>query len=163
MTEAAACPGKFAKAIAMGALLALAGCQTARIDDIAPQSTAQLPPPSASAPPAAGGTAAASADTAERAEDGKGRPPPGWPPPGSARDTGTYPDLNVPPPVATTQITNSQESASKTELNALKQRAQGTAKPTVSNQAALRKLGNSRGQDILKEIEASGGQEEAAY
>ena len=71
MTEAAARPGKFAKAIAMGALLALAGCQTARIDDIAPQSTAQLPPPSASAPPAAGGTAAESADTAERAEDSK--------------------------------------------------------------------------------------------
>ena len=161
MTEAAACPGKFAKAMMIGALLALAACQTARIDDIAPQSAAPLPPPSASAS-AEDGTAIASADTAEEAEDGRGRPPPGWPPPGSARDTGTYPDLNVPPPVATTQITNSQESASKAELNALKQRAQGTAKPTVSNQAALRKLGNSRGQDILKEIEASGGQEEAA-
>ena len=36
------------------------------------------------------------------------------------------------------------------------------AQPTVAHQAALRKLSNSRGQDILKEIEASGGQEEAA-
>ena len=159
MTEAAACPAKFAKAMMIGALLALAACQTARIDDIAPQSAAPLPPPSASAS-ADGGTAIASADTAEEAEDGTGRPPPGWPPPGSARDTGTYPDLNVAPSVATTQITNSQESASKAELNALKQRTQGATAPTVSDQAALRKLSSSRGQDILKEIEDSGGKDD---
>lgn len=159
MTAAAVWPGT--KAMAMGALVILAACQSARIDDIAPQSAAPLPAPNASAS-ADGDMTVASADPADKAEDGKGRPPPGWPPPGSARDTGTYPDLNVAPSVATTQITNSQESASKAELNALKQRAQGATAPTVSDQAALRKLSSSRGEDILREIEASGGQQEAA-
>ncbi|BCH25173.1 hypothetical protein MesoLjLb_49580 [Mesorhizobium sp. L-8-3] len=70
-------------------------------------------------------------------------------------NTGTFPNLNVPPKVAAEQITPEEKAARLAQLKAEKQQltAEGaTAKPTA-NTAELKKLAQSHAQDALKQIE----------
>ena len=143
MTAAEALLRSMCKALVAAAALSLAACQTARLDAIAPSA--------ATSSTTATQPAAAAAAASQQQEEGK--PPPGWPPPGSARDTGSYPNLNVKPPAATTQITDDEETTSKTQLNALRDQTQAQPVPTVSSQGTISDLGQ-RTEQVLKEIEA---------
>jgi hypothetical protein len=70
-------------------------------------------------------------------------------------NTGTFPNLNVPPKVAAEQITPEEKAAKLAQLKAEKQQltAEGTtAKPTTSA-ADLKKLAQGHAQDALKQIE----------
>lgn len=70
-------------------------------------------------------------------------------------NTGTFPNLNVPPKVAAEQITPEEKAAKLAQLKAEKQHlsAEGTtAKPTTSA-ADLKKLAQGHAQDALKQIE----------
>jgi hypothetical protein len=71
------------------------------------------------------------------------------------RDTGSYPNLNVPPQVAAKQLTKEETAANLAQLKA-EQQAQiakggGTKAPT--NSAALKTLAKTHGNDTLKQIE----------
>lgn len=70
-------------------------------------------------------------------------------------NTGTFPNLNVPPKVAAEQITPEEKAAKLAQLKGEKQHlsAEGaTAKPTT-NAAELKKLAQSHAQDALQQIE----------
>ena len=71
------------------------------------------------------------------------------------KDTGTYPNLNVPPPVAAKQLTKEETAANLAQLKA-DQQAQlgkgGAAKAT--SQTTLNTLARTHGNDTLKQIEA---------
>jgi hypothetical protein len=71
------------------------------------------------------------------------------------KDTGTYPNLNVPPPVAAKQLTKEETAAKLAQLKA-DQKAQlgkgGAAKATTS-QTTLNRLARTHGSDTLKQIE----------
>lgn len=70
-------------------------------------------------------------------------------------NTGTFPNLNVPPKVAAEQITPEEKAARLAQLKAEKQHlaAEGaTAKPTTDT-AELKKLADSHAKDALKQIE----------
>ena len=71
------------------------------------------------------------------------------------KDTGSYPNLNIPPKAAAKQLTKEETAASLAQLKA-EQQAQlskggGTAKP--ANQSALTTLAKTHGDDTLKQIE----------
>ncbi|WP_292096252.1 hypothetical protein [Mesorhizobium sp.] len=71
------------------------------------------------------------------------------------KDTGSYPNLNIPPPVAAKQLTKEETAAKLAQLKA-EQQAQlakgGRAKP-AANTAALNTLARTHGDDALKQIE----------
>ncbi len=77
---------------------------------------------------------------------------------GAARkgmNTGTFPNLNVPPKVAAEQITPEEKAAKLAQLKGEKQHLAAestTAKPTTDT-AELKKLAQSHAQDALKQIE----------
>jgi hypothetical protein len=74
---------------------------------------------------------------------------------GEGRNTGTFPNLNVPPAVAAEQITPEEKEAKLAELNAEKQQqaAEGaSARPTTSP-AELKKVASTHAQEALKQIE----------
>ncbi|QKD03583.1 hypothetical protein EB235_20580 [Mesorhizobium loti R88b] len=71
------------------------------------------------------------------------------------KDTGTFPNLNIPPKVAAKQFTNEERDAKLAQLKADENR-QGAKKgggPPVSNQAALTDLAKKHGPQTLKQIE----------
>jgi hypothetical protein len=71
------------------------------------------------------------------------------------KDTGSYPNLNIPPQAAAKQLTKEETAANLAQLKADQQgqRAKGGgAKPV--NQAALNSLAKTHGEDTLKQIEA---------
>lgn len=76
---------------------------------------------------------------------------------GVGRNTGTFPNLNVPPQVAAEQLTPEQKQAKLGRLDAEKRnQAAGAAnaRPTV-DAAQLKKLGETHAQDALKSIEGN--------
>ena len=75
---------------------------------------------------------------------------------GEPKDTGTFPNLNVAPQAATTQISPEEKQAHIEELRATQQGLAATtasAKPTT-NPALLRKLAATHADDALKAIES---------
>ena len=70
------------------------------------------------------------------------------------KDTGTFPNLNIPPKVAAKQFTNEERDAKLAQLKADENR-QGAKRgnPAVSNQAALTDLAKKHGPQTLKQIE----------
>ena len=72
------------------------------------------------------------------------------------KDTGSYPNLNIPPPVAAKQLTPDETKAKLAELKGEEQaqagKGGGGAKP--SDPAALNSLAKKHGDDTLKQIEA---------
>lgn len=71
------------------------------------------------------------------------------------KDTGTYPNLNIPPQVAAEQFTEAEKNANLARLKADEQ-AQGSkgGAVKVANQAALNTLARQHGADALKQIGA---------
>lgn len=73
-----------------------------------------------------------------------------------ARDTGSYPNLNIKPQVAAQQFTDAEKKAKLGELEADK--AQAAASPGAATEAAdnaeLGKLAATHADDTLKQIEA---------
>ncbi|WP_246676868.1 hypothetical protein [Mesorhizobium sp. B2-4-15] len=70
------------------------------------------------------------------------------------KDTGTFPNLNIPPKVANKQFTEAERNAKLAELKADEnaQAPKGGA-PKVTNQAALTNLAKQHGPQTLKQIE----------
>lgn len=71
------------------------------------------------------------------------------------KDTGTFPNLNIPPKVANKQFTPAETSAKLAELKA-DENGQGAKRgggAAVANQAALTDLAKKHGPQTLKQIE----------
>ncbi|MBZ9738391.1 MULTISPECIES: hypothetical protein [unclassified Mesorhizobium] len=70
------------------------------------------------------------------------------------KDTGTFPNLNIPPKVAAKQFTEAEKNAKLAQLKADEngQGAKGGG-PAVTNQAALTDLAKKHGPQTLKQIE----------
>ena len=74
---------------------------------------------------------------------------------GGPRDTGKYPNLNIPQKGATSQLTDAEVAAKTKELDAAKQRAgaqPGNASGVAADAASMRQAGKAQGDD-LKGIE----------
>ncbi|WP_329608827.1 hypothetical protein [Mesorhizobium muleiense] len=71
------------------------------------------------------------------------------------KNTGTYPNLNIPPQAAAEQFTETEKNAKLAQLKAEAQ-AQGSkgGAVKVANPAALNTLAKQHGADALKQIEA---------
>jgi hypothetical protein len=71
------------------------------------------------------------------------------------KNTGTYPNLNIPPQAAAEQFTEAEKSAKLAQLKAAEQ-AQGSkgGAVKVSNPAALNTLAKKHAAEALKQIEA---------
>ncbi|MER8485966.1 hypothetical protein [Mesorhizobium sp. M1322] len=71
------------------------------------------------------------------------------------KNTGTYPNLNIPPQAAAEQFTEAEKNAKLAQLKAAEQ-AQGSkgGAVKVANPAALNTLAKKHGTDALKQIEA---------
>ena len=71
------------------------------------------------------------------------------------RDTGSYPNLNIPPQVAAKQLTKEETAANLAKLKAEQQAqiAKGGSVKTPTNSAALKTLAKTHGDDTLKQIE----------
>jgi hypothetical protein len=71
------------------------------------------------------------------------------------KNTGTYPNLNIPPQAAAEQFTEAEKNAKLAQLKAEAQ-AQGSkgGAVKVANPAALTTLAKQHGTDALKQIEA---------
>ncbi|MGX5831875.1 hypothetical protein [Mesorhizobium sp. 43Arga] len=71
------------------------------------------------------------------------------------KDTGTFPNLNIPPKVANKQLTPAETNAKLAELKAdgSAQGAKSGGGATVANQAALADLATKHGPQALKQIE----------
>jgi|GEM_PF-1067347 len=71
------------------------------------------------------------------------------------KDTGSYPNLNIPPPVAAKQFTKEETAANLAQLKAEEQAqiAKGGKVKAPANAAALSTLAKTHGNDTLKQIE----------
>ncbi|MBZ9767997.1 MULTISPECIES: hypothetical protein [unclassified Mesorhizobium] len=71
------------------------------------------------------------------------------------RDTGSYPNLNIPPQVAAKQLTKEETAANLAQLKAEEQMqiAKGSGVKAPANSAALNTLAKTHGADTLKQIE----------
>ena len=71
------------------------------------------------------------------------------------KDTGSYPNLNIPPQVAAKQLTKEETAANLAKLKAEQQAqiAKGGSVKTPTNSAALKTLAKTHGDDTLKQIE----------
>lgn len=114
---------------------ALAGCATATIDEAVPSAELMPAPAEATAQPAAQ-AAAMPAD--------------------APRKTGTFPNLNIKPQVASEQISSEEKQAQVDALtSAQKQQAAAAAASTgTTDPVLLRKLAAEHAAAALKEIEA---------
>lgn len=71
-----------------------------------------------------------------------------------ARDTGTYPNLNIRPKGQTTQFSENERAAGTARLQAAQRAHQSQAgAPAPSDVAALKRLGQNHAQDALRVIE----------
>ena len=118
---------------AAAAVLLVQGCTTASMDEAAPSS----------------GPAAASS----LAADGVAGAPPQ--PSNGPRNTGTFPNLNIPPQAAAEQISAEQKAARFSELNAARsgQKAPPGSAGNEASKLRLRKLAASHATEALEEIE----------
>ncbi|WP_187970977.1 hypothetical protein [Aquibium microcysteis] len=118
-------PSRALPIVACAALLALGGCSAMSIEDAVPVAAQAAP-----------------TDTI-----GTG--------PSAPRQTGQFPNLNVPARAATEQFSDAEASATTSELLLAQQRAKRTV-ASLSRPGAgerLRVLGNNRGADVISEIE----------
>lgn len=70
------------------------------------------------------------------------------------KDTGTFPNLNIPPKVAAQQFTPAERDAKLAELKADKSRqAPRGGTPKVTGQGAMTDLAKQHGPETLKQIE----------
>lgn len=76
---------------------------------------------------------------------------------GGAKDTGTFPNLNIPPQVANQQITPEVKAERIAELNAAQQRqgARGSGGGATQNPVILKKIADTHGDETLKAIEGN--------
>ncbi|MGE0499700.1 MAG: hypothetical protein AB7I79_10620 [Rhizobiaceae bacterium] len=127
------------------AAIGLSACTTASIDDVAPVA-ADFPP----AP------AAPASDTREEAVEPVLRAN-ALAPLGEPANTGTYPNLNIQPDAAATQIDAVEKASGISKLKATQ--SQTTARTAglraTSDEARLRKLGQTHADDALKAIEST--------
>lgn len=74
---------------------------------------------------------------------------------GNGRNTGTFPNLNVPPAVATEQMTPAEKQARLAELNAQRsqQAAAGASARPTANPADVKKVAETHADEALKAIE----------
>lgn len=136
---------------AAGAILAAAasGCTSTGIEPLvpSPSASAAASPESVPQPAAAQrGTASASATAAATPAEAH-----------EARNTGTYPNLNIPPQTANAQITDEEKAAETEALRATQQRTASTAAKLgkgVADPVVLRKLAAEHADAALKKIEA---------
>ncbi|WP_167484000.1 hypothetical protein [Mesorhizobium tamadayense] len=72
------------------------------------------------------------------------------------KDTGSYPNLNIPPQVAAKQLSKEETAAKLAQLKADEQAqlAKGGGAKPAANTAALNTLARTHGDDTLKQIEA---------
>lgn len=70
-----------------------------------------------------------------------------------AQDTGTYPNLNIPPQSAAPQFTEDQKAAKLANLHAAQGRQGAKAGVAADNSAAMTTLARKHGDDTLKAIE----------
>lgn len=70
-----------------------------------------------------------------------------------ARDTGTYPNLNIKPGVAAQQLTPEQTAAAQAQLRASQQANASGPAAGPNDEAALRKLAAGHGKEALDVIE----------
>ena len=133
----------------MGACAILAaaatGCSSTGTDELVPNPSATAD--NVSQPAAAQrGTASASALEASAAE------------PRGPNNTGTYPNLNIPPQTANAQITDEEKAAETEALRATQERTASTAADLgkgVADPVVLRKLAAEHADEALKKIEAA--------
>lgn len=129
--------------LALISLPLLAACATATIEDAVPVAATEPAPaqPVATADGAAADDSAVSALLGEPQRDG--------------RDTGTFPNLNVPPAVAAPQLSAADKRARLDELAAARRQQAleaASARPSASP-AELRRLQRQH-EKVLQEIEA---------
>lgn len=79
--------------------------------------------------------------------------PPNAPSTTGAVDTGTYPNLNIKPGVANSQLTPAQTAAKAAELRAAQKGNSTQASPPPDDILLLRKIGQSHAKEALQEIE----------
>lgn len=111
--------------------LFLAGCATATIEDAVP----------------AGALAGApSADAMQSARSTSGQGP----------GDGNYPNLAAEPPAAAPQITEEQKASETAALRARRQQISGAGRgqPAGTSEADMRRLAQSHGEDVLRQIES---------
>jgi hypothetical protein len=136
-------------------LLAVAGCTTGSINDIAPASstgtqsavaTDQFPPAPGAEPPDPLNRPAMGGDLSDEIAARNASTGPA--------DTGQYPNLNIIPGAAAPQLSQDEIAAKKAALKARRQAVVDAApdKPKV-NAAKLRKLAADHAKDALNEIE----------
>jgi len=71
-----------------------------------------------------------------------------------ARNTGTYPNLNIRPKGQTTQLSESERAAGTARLQASQRAHQAqTGTPAANDVAALKRLGQNHAKDALRVIE----------
>jgi hypothetical protein len=138
---------------------ALGGCTSTGIDDVAPSAQSMLPEnapapnsaqrgTAAAVPPAAGTGLDAPLETVAAPEAPAGT--------GGARNTGTFPNLNVKPQAANVQISNPEKQAEVQALRAEQQAHESTiatAGKGTTDPALLRKLAAQHAEEALKKIE----------
>lgn len=130
---------------ACATLLCLAsGCASTSVEDAVPAASASSGTtlPENAPRPAGAQRGTASAAAAE---------------PAGPKDTGTFPNLNIPPQVAADQITDDQKAAQTTDLRATQQSAATTAAGLgqgMADPALLRKIAAQHAADALKKIKA---------
>lgn len=113
--------------------IALAGCTTTNFADAVPEAALQ-PQPAADTQSAAG---VAPADTAP-----------------AFSQPGTYPNLNIIPKPAASQITSRQRSETASELREKRAQVAAQGRGSAPNSSAeLRRLGRSHAAEALREIE----------
>lgn len=130
--------GLVAALVATGAL---SGCATATIDEAVPTAAGpQAAPASAQGVPATD-TVPSAVATAEAASSV------------GPKDTGTYPNLNVPRQSANAQFTPEQRAAEAEALQAAHTAQAAQATSTTTDPAILRKLAETHADEALKKIE----------
>ena len=114
--------------------IALAGCTTTNFADAVPEAALQPQPAAADAQSAAG---MAPADTGP-----------------AFSQPGTYPNLNIIPKPAASQITSRQRSETASELREKRAQVAAQGRGSAPNSSAeLRRLGRSHAAEALREIE----------
>ncbi|MFZ1679644.1 MAG: hypothetical protein WAT70_01385 [Rhizobiaceae bacterium] len=122
---------RFPSALALAGILAIAGCTTASVTDLAP--TAAVTPADVPVPQQRPAAEAAASN--------------------GARDTGAFPDLNTPPAAATAQVDEAEKNRKIAELLAARA-SQGNAPASRQAEALrLKKLAREHGRKVLEEIE----------
>jgi len=132
--------------VACAILLSLAaGCASTGIEAVPVTSASGTSLPEKAPRPAGAQRGSASAIAASAAE------------PAGPKDTGTFPNLNIPPQVAADQITDDEKAAETSDLRATQQGAATTAAGLgqgMTKPALLRKIAAQHAADALKKIDA---------